>query len=843
MNSNLYEMVLAALLHDIGKPIQRAFGSMANLEWRTYDMASEICPINKYGRYSHQHVLFTNAFFDLMKEREYHLPEGLDFERVIDIASFHHKPESAKHPGLAWICALADRYSAGMDRRNDEEETDGQRGREAFRRLPLRSIFDEIVLDPKRKEPEKHAYHLKALDPYCTETTVPIPWKGEDPELPEKYKRVWEGFLEDFVKLSALSTSLTGPLFEEALLGMLERYTWSIPSSTINIPDISLYDHSVTTAAIAACMHKFHQERGELENLKAIKDDQKPKFRFLSGDLSGIQNTIFNLANQGIKGTGKILRARSFMLGAVMEAASLLALEAFGLPKCCVIHKAGGRFLILTPDASDCLSSLNKLQQKVDQWLLNTYCGSLALSLSLTSAFRGADFHGSCFEPILTALSLTIEDAKQRPLRFCGQGPIKVEFPFDRACQACGTRPAQLPEESEFRCHTCHREFQVGRWLPTAEYLVWGKNLPDKTRKTEILGLDLVFPESDSFSNGFENVKSIRRLTAKKAAFPWADHYLANYIPRFENVHDALNPRYAKMADQDTVCAAGMPKTFAHIGAEALEEDENDSEFRGKPFLAILKADVDLLGMVFSRGLRRSKATSDRMTLSRIAQLSRMLDLYFSGYFQGVIRREFPDTYTVYAGGDDLLLIGPWRQTLKLAQHVWSTFTAYTGNNANLTISAGLSLLHPNHPVNRAAQEAEAFLEKAKADGRNRICAIIPKSMPWDRYRDRLDDAQWIHDQMLGKDAVGTGFVYRIFELARDAQAAASGTTIKAGWRAKLAYHLARNIKGKKEEKEARIVHWLEHLGFDDITKLVTGQPNIDDWPLPLSIALYRHRK
>ena len=68
MSYSLQEVVTGALLHDIGKFVQRAFASLGALGWKTYDMESTLCPKNKHQRYTHRHVLFTSAFFDLMKD-------------------------------------------------------------------------------------------------------------------------------------------------------------------------------------------------------------------------------------------------------------------------------------------------------------------------------------------------------------------------------------------------------------------------------------------------------------------------------------------------------------------------------------------------------------------------------------------------------------------------------------------------------------------------------------------------------------------------------------------------------------------------------------------------------
>lgn len=842
MSYSLDEIVLGALLHDIGKFIQRAFRSTQALSWKTYDMESTLCPKNKHQQYTHRHVLFTNAFFDLLKERTNIFPAGVDIDRVAHAASFHHSPDTAPNPAAAWICTLADWYSSGMDRKKEDEAESDPKTREAYRRLPLRSIFDDISIDPKREGPAHHGYRLRALNPDCPESLIPQPWAGEQPGLPKDYENLWKEFEGGLFKFHRASTH-SAKLFEETLLGLLERYTWAIPSSTMDIPDISLFDHSRTTAAIAACLFRYHQERSELADLSAIKDGRQPKFRFLAGDLSGIQSTLFTLASQGVKGVNKILRARSFLLGAIVEAATLHAIEAFGLPASCIVQQAGGRFLILVPDAKDAGATLEELRKRFDYWLLDHYTGSLALNLSLTEPFPGSDFQAANFRRIQAEIARAVDEAKQRPLSSCPQGILKHDMPYDRICSACGVRPAHVHENTEYRCRTCQSEVEIGRRLTGADISMWTRGPAGVGWAADILGLSLALCKASDLNAPKESMISIRSLRADNPDSGLAPRVVANYIPRFENEQATRDPRYDGLVEPDFRFLPGIPKTFTHIGAEALEPDADGRNFRGKPFLAILKADVDRLGYIFNYGLQRTDTAHDRFTLSRLSQLSRMMDLYFSGYLQGMVRREFPDTYTVYAGGDDLLLIGPWRQSLDLARRISESFADYTGNNPSITISAGISLIHPNHPVNRAVAETEVLLEKAKNAGRNRICALLGKPLTWDRFKARLEDAEWIHAQLNGRPPVSSGFVYRIMEIARDVESVDQGMVGKAGWRAKLAYHLARNIKAKSDrERQQRIKEWLERLGLDDMLKLTKGQSNITDWRLPLSIALYRNR-
>jgi CRISPR-associated protein Csm1 len=844
MAYSMAEVVLGSLLHDVGKFLQRSFNRVEEVAGRGYDLESTLCPSDK-GNYTHKHVLFTNAFFDLMRRENLFFPEGVNAKTVEDIASYHHKPDACGTPAASWLCTLGDRFSAGMERREDEETSHRSPSRTAFRTTPQQCIFDEVILDIKALgKPQRHAYTLGVLNPEDPEGLIPQEWpqNGSNIELPQLYRQLWSEFWDELKVLGQHAPELSVRLFEEALLGLLERYTWAIPSSTVDSPDISLYDHARTTAAIAACLYRYHEARGQLDDVKAIKDEQQPKFRFVAGDLSGIQSTLFSLQTQGVKGVNKILRARSFMIGAMSEAAGLLVLEALDLPLCTVLQQAGGRFLVLTPALDGIEELVDSLRERFDNWLLKKYTGTLALNLALSSPFPSASFRPHPLREVMAQLGQAIEEGKQRPLSKCSQGVLQREFPVEAVCSSCGLRPAEPPVEDGYRCPTCSNELLLGRRLIHSDMAVWGRQLPRRWHPVDVLGLEVALLDHQPEEPLAQSL-SVRKTHDVPMSIPWAIMNLANHIPLFKDHYEGQNPRYQWLRDEDIDTGAGDPKSFSHIAAEALELEENGT-FRGKRFLALLKADVDYLGFIFSFGLKRPHADEDRFTLSRLAQLSRMLDLYFTGYLKGLLQREFPDTYTVYAGGDDLLLIGPWWQTLALTSRINETFRAYTGHNPNITLSAGVTLLKPNYPVNRAVREVEDYLEASKDQGRNLVCALMKKPVSWDRYGERLRDAEWIHQRMHADFPVSTGFVYHILDLAKDAEAVAvHGDVRRAGWRARLAYHLARNIKARNApEKQQQIVQWLEHLGLDDQFKLTSGHPNIVDWRLPLAIALYRNR-
>ena len=109
-----------------------------------------------------------------------------------------------------------------------------------------------------------------------------------------KYKKMVDSFLDE---LSTLENDIQ-------LCFLLEKYLWCVPAQTTNyIPDISLFDHAKTTAAIALCLHDEYTEGSLTPNgIKKMTQNEDKHFMLISGDVSGIQNFIFNVPKRAAKG-------------------------------------------------------------------------------------------------------------------------------------------------------------------------------------------------------------------------------------------------------------------------------------------------------------------------------------------------------------------------------------------------------------------------------------------------------------------------------------------------------------------------------------------------------------
>ncbi len=842
MNSDraptLDEVALGGFFEDIGKFMQRAYGSVQAMEPAPRARESEILPPDRHGKYTHKHALWTEAFFDWMEKKGLGFPAGINLSNVRDAAVYHHNPRTPSH----WLSAVADRLSAGMDRAAYDESADAteiSRSWDAFRRKPLACIFDQVDIG-RGTVASTQAYPLVSLSPKAM-----FPHKITGDDLPEHYDSLWRAFTLEFECLC--EPKMNTDLFQQSLISLSERYTWAIPSSTIDHPDVSLHDHNRTVAAFAACLYRHHDQCGDLQDESAIKDLERPKFRILVGDLSGIQTSLFRLKSEGVKGINRILRARSFLIGQIGEMAALLCRQRLALPPWCLLQGAGGRFQLLLPEFSGIEEAITVLRHQLDAWMLHRYTGDLVLNLAITPPLAGKDFHGKRFPETLRTIAESMDEAKQRPLSTrlmtAEAARIEASYPPDGTCSVCGIRPAVISPQGidnsqPLHCLTCDDEENRGSKVPKALVVaVNERNQPssilgcfDLAIRNEALSVD----DERALLSGFE-VWSV----SIEGNFPLPKRFLANHVPHLTE-EESTDPRYDHLSEDAKEVKPGQLKQFEHLAANALEWD--GEKLVGRAMLAVLKADVDDLGFVFGCGLKR-----ERTTVGRVAQMSRMMDGFFTGYLTHLLEteREFRDTYTVYAGGDDLLLIAPWFSAIKLARRLRADFGLFVNHNPNLTLSAGIEFCGVNEPLNRAVIRAEAKLERAKSHpDKDRVTLVVDDhSIPWNGGIGSLDwaleEAEWLND-CIRREMLPATFLYRMLTLDRQR----SGDP---GWRAKWGYHLARFTERLKDSAARRDIGMhLDRLMSGNIydETAAGGGASIEeaDPRIPLTIALYRNR-
>lgn len=822
----LIETATGCFLHDIGKLLQRAGGTVSNLPQEVRSLEPTVLPVWD-GRYTHKHALWTEMFFHELSNL---FPGTMNSARIRDVAVFHHKPDSP----FSEICAQADQLASGMDRKQKDieaENPDVPANWMAFIKTPLDSCYNSVQLDLG-----KPSLHLIPLAPLLPGRGL-MPLKAVNAEqYPQLYRKQWEQMKGDLTALG--KSNLGDEVFIEALISVSERYLSTVPSSTKDQPDISLYDHSRATAAVGAALYLYHKAHDSLEDRAAIRDKTAQKFRFIAGDLSGIQASLFRLANQQVRGVNKILRARSFLIGMILEGALLECRHRLGLPPYSVLQNAGGRFVLLAPATSRIDESIKALQAQIDQWLWERYTGEVAVNLAASPAFAGKDLLLDRFKSTMSLAEFALAEAKMHAFSQIGEPVHRRAYPHG-PCTACNARPGEVRrgesgEDSYYRCRGCDDEERLGRALPRIECVGWTRKPTDERASIRLFGdLVLTWYESGPFSaTGFDSLFKIYSPVAGQSGLPVANRFLANYVPLLRE-EEGAERRYRNLSVEAKETRPGDPKTFEHLAADALEPDpENVDNLLGEPLLAALKADVDRLGQIFGGGIANP-------SLGRVAAVSRFTDFFFTGHMMSLLRSSFPSTYTVYAGGDDLLLIGPWRQMIALAGRLREEFREWTGDNPNITLSAAIELMKVSHPVNRVVRQAEERLKAAKDSGRNQISIISEEPLGWPQLAKQLEQADDL-DRLMKGGKLSQAFVYRLLYFAEQKKAAEQGKSLEAAnWRARWSYQVARHLN-RKDPEGLRIIKLLNGLlGLDQgMTRM--GSP---ESPRPaVTIALYRNR-
>jgi len=713
-------VISAALLHDIGKFWQR----------------------------THEKVVKHHAFYtaDFIKDSNMlPLPKGIDREKLAIIASHHHNnpkypvevnvsgiDENCIERRLARIVCIADQLSAGMDREQDSEP-DPKR--------PLISIFNRINLQDHKAFYGKKVHYPKILN--LNENIFP-----EEKDEKKKnnihlsYKKIWDKFTLESKKLPV--KSFNSWIF--SLDALLRKYLFYIPSAGYySTPDIPLYDHLKTTAAIATVLHRHYIKTG------SAPDDttgELKRYLFVHGDISGIQDFIFNVRNtkKTAKGKARRLRGRSIWISLFTEAVITRILTELNMTELNILQNSAGNFILLLHHTEEIVGFLTKMKQKIEKYLFSCTAGRIRLTLCW-EPFSANDLkdYGNSKE----ILAVNAFRVKQQPWESLLPEMItdlsQDNFPRNtgESCDVCGLKTESSAIDDEiYLCYFCKNTENLGKMIPGSSYLV--KKLKGKTLNNdfvEIFGVDFRFTHyiKENWLNSPGNIYILND---------------SDFLHITEINHSDCGFSFRWFGNTMPLISVGDNNDRLLINFDQLAQMTQGSEKLG-----YLKADVDNLGAVFIEGFKTNRS------ISRLHRLSLEMDLFFAGFINRLGEKEKIYTYicdnckkdivwskeiiieekedrlltkevywvkndsklcehcsksginlcyTVFSGGDDLFLIGPWDVTIDLASTIQKSFTRFTGDNHSLTISAAIEILNPTFPVQRGAKIVEEELESVK---------------------------------------------------------------------------------------------------------------------------------
>ena len=853
-------VIMAALLHDVGKFFERS----KDLELHE----------KKHATGS---VKFIEKFSDRLRNNLYDL-------ELVKFLVCHHQPESK---GIL----KKDPYAKDRDENEQEhiwklvkliERADNyscrERIHEALHRrpkAPLTSIFSTInIIEDNIEDGSKWRYGLNKIHPLRS-----FPEKNRDElshqELIDYYK-IFEPKIPNASQYDKLNDIIN------VYIEFFEKYTWCIPSDTrYSVKDISLYDHIRTTTAIAACLYKVHQRR-----IQAHKNyPKKEEFMFIAGDFSGIQNYIFDITNKGSGGASKRLRARSFFISIFCETAIHKILDNLELPRVCNLFSAGGKFLLIAPNINGIKEKLKSVKADLAYEIHQYYFNQFSFLMTWKPFVRYEEearvfdfckiaddmFHLLEIEKLQSSQSVFLSNkeddhSRNKKKKVWNQAAFSLsddefqKYAENGDCSICGKGPGEISERSGTEenavtiqvCRVCNMNKQIGEILPKKQFVCFGKGKWDTNKRARItlfheidngeayyVDLSDKAPASDDYYLIWNLNNDGKGMTIDR--WPVIRKNLANHV----------------LTDED-----GSVVSFEDLARRSRWKNTEDSKEYGSDFLGVLKADVDNLGLVFSKGFDTPERPRDKRyntkegelpmetdarSVSRFLTLSRMLELFFSGWIGSIMEKDateiqqlildcqpdvdinlfqqyldtnvidFKNIYTVYSGGDDLVLIGPWETMIVFAILLNAKFREYTCQSKSFTLSAGLAFVKPKFPIATAIREADALLEKSKSKDKNRI-TMFRTTVEWGQLPELLNFFLFLDSRLKDKDSnINVSFLYRLLDYHRMAVTYIDEDKIEGlKFASALNYDLGRNIyKGgeirnkKKRNEEMRQINKL----------------------------------
>ena len=673
-----------------------------------------------------------------------HAESGYDFlkdqaqlkeEEILQQIRYHHAANIKTAPipddSLAYVTYIADNISSAADRR----QTD-QQGRGFSRDLPLESIFNRL------NENDAHFYYKTGL----LEETIRYPQREASPYLPDFYEQCIDR-IRDAVKGIVFTETYVNSLSE-----ILESCVSYIPSSTSReeVADISLYDHSKLTAALGCCILLYLEDCGESNYKERLLQQSKKfynekSFLLYSIDMSGIQDFIYTISSDKAL---KNLRARSFYLDIMMEHLVDTVLSKIGLFRTNCIYCGGGHAYLLLPNTESAKEKIEEFESQSNQWFLDWFGTALYVAGGYTACSANDlknEPEGS-YSQMFRRISNHISSRKMA--RYTPQQIMKLNRKIPdqslRECAVC--RRTDLLGDDD-RCTICSGLERFSKAIQTKAFFAVTQNTGEGWILPLPNGCYLVAEDENGLRKRMQEDKAYLRSYCKNkyhTGFSLATHI---WVGDYENGSD-----FHVLAD----------------GAEGVRR------------LAVLRADVDNLGQAFVSGFESEKYGQRYVTLSRTATFSRQLALFFKRHMNeqlanGVYLLCDSDSpkrkaTVVYAGGDDLFVIGAWDDIIGFAFDLNDALAAFT--QGTLTLSAGIGLYPEKYPVSAMARQTGELEEASKEyPGKNAVTLFDHShTFSWDHFVNGVLEEKYRQIQEFFQSApdYGKSFLYRLLELMRE---------------------------------------------------------------------------
>lgn len=278
-----------------------------------------------------------------------------------------------------------------------------------------------------------------------------------------------------------------------------------------------------------------------------------------------------------------------------------------------------------------------------------------------------------------------------------------------------------------------------------------------------------------------------------------------------------INYTYRSPGGDDTTMLV-LPSVKEQIErGERLSRDEGTKSFEDYAdgtYLGILRMDVDGLGKRFITGFN---------SISDYKKFSSRLVEFFENEVKEIRKEpEFkPYINIIYAGGDDLFIVGRWDKTIDIAHRIHSEVEKRFSSDA-ISISGGVAIVKPKFPIAKAAEMAGDAEDAAKRfnDGEKNAFNFFGTTVSWTKEFDYVRKQKDQFVDLIDRHGLSKSILHKLMLYAsiasKNEERKLEGKPQDFSYLWHASYYLTRQIKSNDKDNEC--VTFLRTLRDKDLT-------------------------
>lgn len=559
------------------------------------------------------------------------------------------------------------------------------------------------------------------------------------------------------------------------LYAFMYRYTYCLPYKVYKNQKsyVSIFDHSKLVSAIASCL--YHS-------------DNKEKYYLLEFDISGIQNFIYKVT-EGSKTkneVAKMLRGRSTYIWLLCNLIAYRILKEFHLTQSNIIFNNGGGACLLLPYVDDFESKLSFIKTLTSE-LFDEFAADITFVYDYIEVDNDEliNYKNDKYFQLMKKIN------KKKAQKF---ESLLIDNHFAISAEGkclCSKCESNLCEKEI--CTTCNKIIQISEKFVRYEQLHILYSFEDYKDSIKLPIGYITFINTYQ-GQPYDYIESINQCNIGNVKF------IANLAPKNEHYNRLLN----------------------------FEEIANCNK-QGDAKLGILKMDVDNLGSIFVFGLMKK----DR-SLAKYMTLSRYMELFFSKVLSNIcldvskkyLNQDNNVFYINYAGGDDLVIVGPVDGIVELNNAINLKFKEYV-LKPEITLSSGIHIQRPKFPIRFGAKKADSLLDASKELNGKHGVSILDTTSKFSEFITITDRAKEFASDIEHQN-ISRALAYRLMTNIADKEKQEIMRSIPI-----MMYSIYRNVKNENDRNKYQSI----------INNIFKGSENVEHLALSLKLALLLTRE